>query len=80
MNGAENDPWLLTAVLEGDWQVLLENKYFWGRVSEQKLADGEVYRYEYQLDGRNVRQTTVTLPSGVKKIFVFEDGRLVEQK
>jgi YD repeat-containing protein len=80
MPGADNDPWLLTAVLDGDWKVLLENKYFWGRVSEQKLADGEVYRYEYQLDGRNVRQTTVTLPSGMKKIFVFQDGLLVEQK
>lgn len=80
MPGAANDPWLVTAVLDADWHVLLENKYFWGRVSEQKLADGEVYHYEYELDGANVRQTTVTLPSGEKKIFEFQDGRLVEQK
>lgn len=80
MPGAANDPWLVTAVLDADWHVLLENKYFWGRVSEQKLADGEVYHYEYELDGANVRQATVTLPSGEKKIFEFQDGRLVEQK
>jgi YD repeat-containing protein len=80
MNEAGYDPWLLTAVIDGDWNVLLENKYLWGRVSEQKLADGEVYRYEYRLDGRDVVQATVTLPSGVKKIFLFHDGRSVEQK
>jgi YD repeat-containing protein len=74
------DPWLLTAVLDGDWNVLLRNKYLWGRVSEQRLADGEVFRYEYQLKGRDVLQTTVTLPSGEKKTFSFRDGILTEQK
>ena len=80
MNGRENDPWLLTAVLDGDWSVLLRNKFYGGRVQEQRLADGQVFRYEYQLDGPNVHQTTVTLPSGEKKVFVFRDGRLIEQK
>jgi YD repeat-containing protein len=74
------DPWLLTAVLDGDWNVLLENKYHWGRVSEQKLADREIYRYDYQLKGRDVLQTTVTLPSGEKKSFSLRDGILIGQK
>jgi YD repeat-containing protein len=80
MNEAGYDPWLLTAILDGDWNVLLRNKFLWGRVSEQKLADGEVYRYEYRLQGRDVLQTTVTLPSGEKKVFAFREGILVEQK
>jgi len=74
------DPWLLTAVLDRDWKVLLHNKYLWGRVSEQTLADGEVYRYEYQLQGPEVVQTTVTLPSGKKKQFFFQYERLTGQK
>jgi YD repeat-containing protein len=80
MPGADNDPWLLTAILDGDWNVIVRNKFSNGRVTEQSLADGEVYRYEYRLNGREVLQTTVTLPSGETKVFVFHDGRLVEQK
>ena len=80
LNEAGYDPWLLTAVLDGDWNVILRNKFLWGRVSEQKLADGEVYRYEYRLKGRDVIQSTVTLPSGEKKLFAFRDGILIEQK
>jgi YD repeat-containing protein len=71
------DPWLLTAVLDGDWNILLQNKYLWGRISEQKLQGGKVFRYEYQLRDREVLQTTVTLPSGEKKVFSFRDGKLV---
>ena len=74
------DRWLLTAVLDGNWNILLHNQYLWGRVSEQKLADGKVFRYEYQLKGRDVLQTTVTMPSGEKKVFSFRDGILVEEK
>ena len=72
------DPWLLTRILDGDWNVLLRNLYVWGRVSEQDLADGEVFRYEYQVAGRDVLQSTVTLPSGEKRVFSFRDGILVE--
>jgi YD repeat-containing protein len=80
MNEAGYDPWLLTAILDGEWNVLLRNKFLWGRVSEQKLADGELYRYEYQLNGRDVLQSTITLPSGKKQVFVFRDGILFERK
>jgi YD repeat-containing protein len=80
MIGAGNDPWLLTAVLDGDWNVLVRNKFSNGRITEQALADGEVVRYEYLLNGREVLQTTVTLPSGGKKVFSFRDGILIDQK
>lgn len=80
MSGADNDPWLLTAVMDGDWNVLVTNKFSNGRVVEQRLADGEVYHYKYALNGAQVLQTTVTLPSGEEKEFFFRDGRLIEQK
>jgi len=80
MTGADNDPWLLTAILDGDWNVLVRNKFSNGRITEEALVNGEVYRYEYLLNRQEVLQTTVTLPSGEKKVFVFRDGRLVEQK
>lgn len=70
------DPWLLTAVTDGDGKVLLKNKYLWGRVSEQQLEDGNIYGYEYVLRGAEVLQTTVKLPSGEKKVFPFRNGRL----
>jgi hypothetical protein len=78
--GGDNDPYLLTAVLDGNWNVLVRNKFLNGRVSEQTLADGEVYRYEYQFNGAEVIRTTVTLPSGEKKVFFFHDGMLTDQK
>ena len=74
------DPWLLTRVLDGNWSVLLENRYRWGRISEQKLSDGDIFRYDYKLNGRDVVETTVTLPTGEKKVLSFRDGRLVESK
>lgn len=80
LNQTRFDPWLLTAVLDGNSNTLLHNRYSWGRVSEQELADGEVYRYQYVLNGSSVLQTTVTLPSGEKRAFFFRDGRLIEQK
>ncbi len=67
------DPWLLTRVLDGQWNVLLENKYHWSRVSEQKLANGERYLYAYELNNRDVLKATVTLPSGEKKVFAFSN-------
>lgn len=80
MNEAGYDPWLLTDLFDGDWNPLLQNKYLWGRVSQQKLADGEVFHYEYQLKGSEVLQCTVTLPSGEKKTLSFRDGQPIERK
>jgi YD repeat-containing protein len=79
MRGPENDPWLLTAVLDGDWNALVRNRFVNGRVSEQILGDGEVYRFEYVVKEREVLQTTITLPSGEKKQFSFLHGRFIEQ-
>ena len=71
------DPYLLTGIMDGDWKLLLQNRYSLGRVFEQRLAGGQIYRYEYALRGSDVLATTITLPSGEKKIFGFRDGKFV---
>jgi YD repeat-containing protein len=70
------DPYLMTTVLDGNGRVLLKNIYsVASRVSEQRLANGDVYRYTYVFDNKhNVIQTTVTLPSGEPKSFSFYSG------
>jgi YD repeat-containing protein len=70
------DPYLMTTILDGTGRVLLRNIYKdYGRVSEQRLANGDVYRYGYLFDKKyNIVETTVTLPSGETKRFFFHDG------
>lgn len=80
MREAGYDPWLLTAVFDGNWKLLVQNKYLWGRVIEQVLSNGQAYRYDYRLNGTDVLQTTLTLPSGQRKIFSFLNGRLTKQE
>jgi YD repeat-containing protein len=79
MNDADHDPWLLTSVIDGEGKVLLHNRFLLGRVSEQLLIDGQTIHYEYTLQGRDVLQTVVTLPSGEKKTLSFKDGMLIGQ-
>jgi hypothetical protein len=73
------DPYLMTTIMEGNGKILLRNTYKDNsRVSEQRLANGDVYRYEYLFDKKyNIVETTVTLPSGEVKRFFFNNGMLV---
>jgi YD repeat-containing protein len=70
------DPYLMTTIMDGNGRVLLMNIYKDNsRVSEQRLWNGDVYRYDYLLDKQyNVVETTVTLPSGEVRRFFFQDG------
>ena len=79
MGGADNDPYLLTAVLDGDWNVLVKNRFLNGRVSAQTLAGGRTFKYEYQFKGAELAQTTVIFPGGEKKVFSFQNGILTGQ-
>jgi len=76
------DPYLMTIVRDGSGSVLLRNVYRdYGRISEQRLADGSEYRYEYLFDKKyNVVETMVTLPSGEVKRFFFKNGILAMAK
>jgi YD repeat-containing protein len=76
------DPYLMTAILDGNGTMLVENSYRDGsRVSEQRLTDGQVYRYDYIFDAQHkIIATMVTLPSGKVKRFLFKDGVLTGEK
>jgi len=71
------DPYLMTSVTDGTGRELIRNWYEDGsRISKQRLADGEIYRYDYLFDSKyNVTQATVILPTGKTKKFFFENGK-----
>jgi YD repeat-containing protein len=70
------DPYFMTAILDENWKVLVRNVYKdRSRVSEQRLADGEVFRYDYIFDAKHdINLTFVTLPDGSKRKFSFKHG------
>ena len=80
MDGPGNDPYLLTAVLDRDGNVLVKNGFLNGRVSEQTLAGGRTYKYEYKFQRAELIQTTVIFPGGEKKVFSFQNGILTGQQ
>jgi hypothetical protein len=64
----------VTFGVNGNGTVLLRNTYRDGsRVSEQKLGNGEVYRYDYIFDGNEIIETTVNGPTGRRNLF-FRHG------
>lgn len=71
------DPYLMTQIEDGSSRVLLRNEFADGsRVSAQKLADGQVVRYEYLYNRRHeIVETTVTLPDRKQQRFFFKDGK-----
>jgi len=80
LNSAGYDPYLMTAIMNGNWNILLKNIYRAGLVSEQHLADGKVYKYNYSRNSKNqIVQTIVTLPGGQTRPFNFQDGIYTER-
>ena len=69
----------MTAVVDGSGRVLVQNSYRDGRVSEQKLANGEVYRYDYRFVKNEIVETTVKEPAAKRKLL-FEHGILVKEE
>ena len=56
------------------------NRYEYGRVSEQMVADGSVYRYRYVVNREgDVEQTQITTPNGAGTALTFDPGRLVSK-
>jgi YD repeat-containing protein len=73
------DPYLMTMVLDGTGKVLLRNSYdSGGRVLEQRLANGEVNRYEYVFKKDDIVETIVNNAAGERK-FLFQQGVLMKQ-
>jgi hypothetical protein len=69
----------MTVVLDGKWTVLLRNIYRNGRVSEQRLANGDVYRYDYKFVKNEIVETIVRGPTW-KRTFFFENGVLARDE
>jgi len=72
------DPYVMTVVMDGSWETLLKNTYNrYGEVSQQRLGDGRVWRYDYSHDSKNqIVETTVTFQDGHKRQLRFRDGSL----
>jgi YD repeat-containing protein len=71
------DPYLMTAVVDGRGEVLLQNIYKdsdGGRISEQRLENGGVYRYEYIFVKNDIVETILTDPIVGRRKFFFRRG------
>jgi YD repeat-containing protein len=69
---ATYDWYLMTAVVDGRGRMLLQNIYRdsdGGSVSEQRLANGTVYRYQYIFVKNDIVETIVDGPNGKRKLF-----------
>lgn len=76
------DPYLMTAVFNRNGQVLLRNIYNdrdGGRISEQRLANGDVYRYDYIFVKQAIVETVVDAPTGKRKFF-FQRGIFTKEE
>ena len=75
------DPYLMTAIFDGNGEKLLENTYDEnGKISGQRLRSGVVYRFEYLLGrDRDIVETTVRGPEGEKRFF-FHGGLLTKEE
>ena len=76
------DWYLMTAILDGKGRVLLQNIYEdsdGGGISEQRLRNGEIYRYEYISVGKDIVETVVDGPNG-KRRFFFQKGTFTREE
>lgn len=76
------DSYLMTSIENGEGKVLLRNEYAdHSRVSAQRLANGQIFRYNYLFGPRlDIVETTVTLPNGSQQRFLFREGRPVGKR
>ena len=74
--------YLMTRVTDGGGRELIRNWYEeGGRIFKQRLADGQIYLYDYLFDSSyNVTEAAVTLPTGEKKKFFFAGGKPLRNK
>lgn len=80
MNVKNYDPYMMTAIRDGNDKVLLKNSYLpSGQISEQKVANGDVYRYRYIFKKGEIVETIVDQPSG-ERMFYFEGEKFLREK
>jgi hypothetical protein len=79
---ATYDWYLMTAVVDGRGRMLLQNIYRdsdGGSISEQRLANGAVYRYQYIFVKNDIVETIVDDPNGKRK-FLFRRGVFMREE
>ena len=79
---ATYDWYLMTAVVDGRGRMLLQNIYRdsdGGSISEQRLANGAVYRYQYTFVKNDIVETIVNDPNGKRK-FLFRRGVFMREE
>jgi YD repeat-containing protein len=71
------DKYLLTSIADATGREILRNTYVNGRVSEQRLANGKIYRFKYRVEENEIVETTFESPDDKTRIFHFYHGMLV---
>ena len=73
------DPYLMMRITDGAGRLLIQNSYErYGQISSQKLANGDLYKYEYRFVKNEIVETIVSRPNGKAKFF-FQDGRFLKR-
>jgi YD repeat-containing protein len=69
------DPYVMTSVMDGKGNMLIKNSYdSLGKITEQKLANGEIYHYDYLFNMQfKMIGVIVTGPKGTTKLS-FHNG------
>jgi YD repeat-containing protein len=79
IHSSDYEPYVMTSVIDGKGTVLLQNIYHDGRVSEQRLANGDVYRYAYIFVKNEIIETIVTYSAGRREFF-FQHGIFTKEE
>jgi YD repeat-containing protein len=80
LNSPGYDPYVVKRITDGTGRVLLQNSYEdGGQVSAQKLANGDIYKYEYIFVKNEIVETIVDGPNGKVRLF-FRQGRFLREE
>jgi len=68
----------MTAIFDHTGNPIVRNRYKDGRIVEERLSNGKIYRYEYlQRAGGGIGETVLLLPDGKSRQLIFENGKLI---
>jgi len=74
------DPYLVMRITDATGRVALPNSYErGGRISAQKLANGDICKYDYIFVKDEIVETIVDGPNGKVKFF-FQQGRFLREE
>ena len=73
------DPYVMTRITDATGRVMLQNFYEGGKISAQKLANGDLYKYEYRFVKNEIVETIVDGPN-IRAKFFFQDGRFLREE